>query len=172
MREVGIENARKKLEASYVEGTLLHLLCQKSRKNNTSGTVGVSYDSKRDKWAAYIDLSKGTLINWNDKLAKALNPQLENIEKELLNSYYSNFDESSIKINGESYNQICASNKIHTRLWISKQKRHEYLEEIEFFLLFMGIIVKDGGRTATVPRRRFGNPLTRPGMKSTSARNT
>jgi len=91
-----------------------------------------------------IDLSKGTLINWNDKLAKAFNPQLENIEKELLNSYYSNFDESSIKINGESYNQICASNKTHTRLWISKRKRHEDLEKIEFFLLFPGIIIKDG----------------------------
>jgi len=56
MREVGIENARKKLEASYVEGTLLHLLCQKSRKSNTSGTVGVSYDSSRDKWTEYIHL--------------------------------------------------------------------------------------------------------------------
>jgi transposase-like protein len=91
-----------------------------------------------------IDLSKGTLINWNNNLATLLSPEIENIEKKLLDSYYSNFDESSIKINGESYNQICASNKTHTRLWISKQKRHEDLETIEFFLLFMGIIIKDG----------------------------
>jgi len=44
----------------YVEGTALHLLCQKKRKNNTSGTVGVSYDSSHDKWAASIRLQGKT----------------------------------------------------------------------------------------------------------------
>jgi len=108
--------------------------------NSTDGVKNILGSLTNDG----IDLSKGTLINWNNDLANLLSPELENIEKKLLDSYYSNFDESSIKINGESYNQICASNQNHTRLWISKQKRHEDLETIEFFLLFMGIIIKDG----------------------------
>ena len=91
-----------------------------------------------------ISLSKGTLINWNNRLSKDLMPQIKNIEEKLLNAYYSNIDESGIKINGESYNQICASDDKHTRLWILKRKRHEDLETIDFFLKFMGIIIKDG----------------------------
>ena len=91
-----------------------------------------------------IDLSKGTLINWNSSLANLLTPEIENIDRNLLNSHYLNVDESGIKIDGENYNQICASNETHTRLWVMKQKRHEDLETILLLLNFMGVIVKDG----------------------------
>ena len=47
-----------------------------------------------------IKLSKGTLINWQELLSKKLEPQVENIEKQLLQSYYLNCDESQIKVNG------------------------------------------------------------------------
>ena len=35
-----------------------------------------------------ITLSKGTLINWNNQLSNLLAPQLNNIEEQLLNSYW------------------------------------------------------------------------------------
>ena len=47
-----------------------------------------------------IKLSKGTIINWQELLSKKLEPQVENIGKQLLQSYYLNCDESQIKVNG------------------------------------------------------------------------
>ena len=63
-----------------------------------------------------ITLSKGTLINWNNELSNKLLPQLNNIEKKLLDSYFINHDESQIKINGDGYNVLCACNKSYVRL--------------------------------------------------------
>ena len=37
-----------------IENTCLTNLCREPGKNNTSGAVGVSYDSKHDKWVATI----------------------------------------------------------------------------------------------------------------------
>ena len=51
-----------------------------------------------------ITLSKGTLVNWNKDLSLKLNPEIENIEEKLLDSYYLNHDESQIKINGDGHN--------------------------------------------------------------------
>ncbi len=90
-----------------------------------------------------INISKGTLMNWANEAKEKLMPEIENIEKELLNSYYAHFDESQIKVNGKSFNEVCASNKNYTRMWTMKSKKHEELEKIEFFKLFMGVIVKD-----------------------------
>lgn len=91
-----------------------------------------------------ITLSKGTLINWNNDIKSKLAPEIENIEKELLDSYYLNHDESQIKISGDGYNVLCACNKTHTRLWNSKHKSQEAIDEIGFLPRFKGIIVKDG----------------------------
>ena len=73
-----------------------------------------------------------------------MQPEIQHIENKLLNSYYAHFDESQIKVNGEFYNEICACNASHTRLWTMKSKKHEYLEKMIFFNSFAGIIVKDG----------------------------
>ena len=91
-----------------------------------------------------IEVSKGTLINWSKEAKEKLMPEIENIEKELLNSYYAHFDESQIKVKGEASNEICACNDKHVRMWTMKCKKHEELEKIPFFNKFMGIIVKDG----------------------------
>ena len=50
-----------------------------------------------------INLSKGTLMNWaRRRTTEKLEPEIKNIEKELLNAYYANIDESQIKVNGET----------------------------------------------------------------------
>ncbi len=91
-----------------------------------------------------IDVKKSTLINWSKECKEKLMPEIENIEKELLNSYYAHFDESQIKVNGGAYNEVCASNEKYTRMWTMKSKKHEDLAKINFFNSFMGVIIKDG----------------------------
>ena len=91
-----------------------------------------------------LEISKGTLINWSNEGKEKLMPELENIEKEILNSYYAHFDESQIKVNGEAFSEVCASTDKHTRMWTMKCKKHEELEKINFFNSFMGVIIKDG----------------------------
>ena len=91
-----------------------------------------------------IEIPKSTLINWSKEAKEKLEPEIENIEKELLNSYYAHFDESQIKVDGSSFNEVCVSNDRHTRMWTMKSKKHEELEKINFFKSFMGVIVKDG----------------------------
>lgn len=91
-----------------------------------------------------IELSKGTLINWAKEVTEKLEPEIENIEKELLESYYAHVDESQIKVGGTAFNEVCASNAKHTRMWAMRSKKHEELEKINFFKSFMGVIVKDG----------------------------
>ena len=91
-----------------------------------------------------LEIPKSTLINWSNEAKENLMPEIENIEKEMLNSYYAHFDESQIKVNGEAYNEVCSSTKTHTRMWTMKSKKHEELEKINFFKSFMGVIIKDG----------------------------
>lgn len=91
-----------------------------------------------------IKLSKGSLIEWQKKCAKILEPQIQNVQEELMGAYYTNNDESQIRINGESYNVLGCSNKKYTRLWISKNKSQKALEEIGFLNHYEGIVVKDG----------------------------
>lgn len=90
-----------------------------------------------------IELPKSTLINWSKEAEEKLMPEIENIEKELLNSYYAHFDESQIKVDGNSFNEVCASNDKYTRMWTMKSKKHEELEKIDFFKSFMGVIIKE-----------------------------
>ena len=91
-----------------------------------------------------IELSKGTLINWAKEATEKLEPEIENIEKELLDAYYAHLDESQIKVGGTASNEVCASDAKHTRMWAMRSKKHEELEKINFFKSFMGVIVKDG----------------------------
>ena len=91
-----------------------------------------------------INLSKGTLINWATYLNEKLQPELENIEKNLLSSYYLNCDDSQIKIDGDNYNNICACNDKYSRFWINKKKSKKALEEIGFLEKYFGVIIKDG----------------------------
>ena len=91
-----------------------------------------------------VELARSTLINWSKEAKEKLAPEIENIEKELLNAYYTHCDESQIKVDGNSFNEVCVSNDKHTRMWAMKCKKHEELEKINFFKSFMGVIIKDG----------------------------
>ena len=91
-----------------------------------------------------LEIPRSTLINWSNEAKEKLMPEIEKIEKEILNSYYAHFDESQIKVDGQSYNEVCACTKKHTRMWTMKSKKHEELEKIGFFNSFMGVIIKDG----------------------------
>lgn len=91
-----------------------------------------------------LEIPRSTLINWSNEAKENLIPEIENIEKEILNSYYAHFDESQIKVDGEASNEVCACTKKHTRIWTMKNKKHEELEKINFFKSFMGVIIKDG----------------------------
>ena len=91
-----------------------------------------------------LEIPRSTLINWSNEAKENLIPEIENIEKEILNSYYAHFDESQIKVDGEASNEVCACTKKHTRIWTMKSKKHEELEKINFFKSFMGVIIKDG----------------------------
>lgn len=108
--------------------------------NSTDATQNIIYSITDN----IIKLPKSTLINWSKEARDLLQPEIEHIENELLNSYYAHFDESQIKVNGKAYNEVCVSNATHTRMWTMKCKKHEELEKINFFSKFMGVIIKDG----------------------------
>lgn len=91
-----------------------------------------------------IEISKGTLINWNIELSNKLIPEINHIEEQLLNSYYMHNDESQIKIDGDGYNTLCACNDKYIRMWIHEHKSKEALKEIGFLPKYTGIIIKDG----------------------------
>ncbi len=108
--------------------------------NSTDGIVEFIKDISNKG----ITLSKGTLINWEDKLKNNLSKDIQIIENRLINSYYLNHDESQIKIDGNGYNILCACNKRYVRLWPSKHKSQEAIDKIGFLSRFNGVIVKDG----------------------------
>lgn len=91
-----------------------------------------------------MTISKGTLVLWTKEISNNLQPEIENIEKNLLKAYYINHDESQIKINSDGYNILCACNNKYTRLWVHKNKSQDALNEINFLPRFKGVIVKDG----------------------------
>jgi len=109
--------------------------------NNSTDSVKAFIESITND---VIKLSKGTLINWLKDCANKLQPQLVSIQKNLLNSYYVNQDESQITIDGKKSNIICTSNQLYTRLWVSKSKSRKAIEEIGFLKYYLGIILKDG----------------------------
>lgn len=108
--------------------------------NSTDGVVSFISDITNKG----IALSKGTLINWNNELSNKLTSEINYIENQLLDSYYLNNDESQFKINGNGYNVLCACNNKYIRLWPSKYKSQEAIDEIGFLPRFKGVIVKDG----------------------------
>lgn len=108
--------------------------------NSTDAIVTFISDITNDG----VNLSKSTILRWNHELSIALQPEIDNIEKKLVESYYLNCDDSSIKINGEGYNDLCVCNKTHTRLWISEKKDRESWKNYTVLPEFKGVIVKDG----------------------------
>lgn len=91
-----------------------------------------------------VTISKSTLLSWNKNLTSALCSVISNIESNLKEAYYVNCDDSSIKISGENYNDLCVCNDKYSRLWISEKKDRESWKEHTILSTYKGIIVKDG----------------------------
>lgn len=114
--------------------------------------LNVNFNNSTDDVKAFIEditnngitLAKSTILSWNNKLAKNLQPEIINIEEKLNNAYYVNADDSTIKINGESYYDLCVSNETHTKLTISDKKDHKVWNDKTILDDYQGVIVKDG----------------------------
>ena len=91
-----------------------------------------------------IKLVKSTILRWNKDLACKLAPEISNIEEKLISAYFLNCDDSTIKINGNGYNDLCVCNNKYTRLWISEKKDRDSWKDITILSNYKGIIVKDG----------------------------
>lgn len=108
--------------------------------NSTDGIVRFIYNITNGG----ISLSKSTIIRWNNELSNKLNSEIQYIENSLIEAYYLGCDDSSLKINGSSYNDLCICDKEHTRLWVSEKKDKDSWKKHTFLEDYKGIIVKDG----------------------------
>jgi len=90
-----------------------------------------------------INVSKATVLSWNDKLSIVLNPQMENIKTKLLNSLVLNVDESPIKIDGEQYYIHTVSNGFYTLQYVTKSRSKDDVDAFGFLSMYKGIIVHD-----------------------------
>ena len=90
-----------------------------------------------------INLSKGTLVNWINGFTESLDDEITTIENSILNGYYVNADDSTIKINGDNYNQLCLCNANSVLLYASKNKSKEAWDKT-ILPKYVGIIIKDG----------------------------
>ena len=128
---------------AIVYGPTLKSLCSTLNNaiyNSTDGIVSF-ISSITNKG---ITLSKSSILRWNKELSTKLKPEIEKIEEGLVQSYYLNADDSSFKINGNGYNDLCVCNDKYTRLWVSESKSHDAWKENTLLSSYQGVIVKDG----------------------------
>lgn len=91
-----------------------------------------------------INLSKGTIVNWMNNFKDSLKTEINEIDNELLNGYYVNSDDSTIKINGKNSNQLCIANEYAVHLYASNSKSRKAWNDETVLSKYLGIIVKDG----------------------------
>lgn len=91
-----------------------------------------------------VSISKSTIIRWNDELFLELNPEIDYIDACLMEAYFLDCDDSSFKIDGKSYNDLCVCDSKHTRLVVSEKKDHDSWKEKTILSKYKGIIIKDG----------------------------
>lgn len=91
-----------------------------------------------------INLSKGTLYNWNKEISNSLSMEkYKEIKDSLMNSLVINVDESPIKINGQQYYLHNISNGYFTLQYVSKHRGKKGIEEFGFLNNYQGIIIHD-----------------------------
>lgn len=91
-----------------------------------------------------VNLSKGTIYEWNKDISDKLNDiQIEKIKQELLNSLVLHVDESPIKVDGKQYYVHNISNGKYTLQFIAKTRGMKAVEEFGFLKDFKGILVHD-----------------------------
>ena len=109
---------------------------------------GSSYDAIKAFIAEATDdslnISKGTIYNWNAKLAEILETsEYEKIKEKLLNSLVLHVDETPIKINGEQYYIHNISNEEYTLQYVNKKRGTDAIKEFGFLKKYKGILVHD-----------------------------
>jgi len=90
-----------------------------------------------------IEISKATVLSWNECLSNNLNPQMENIKVKLLNSLVLNVDKSPIKIDGEQYYIHTVGNGHYTLQYVTKHRSKDDIDAFGFLSEYKGIIVHD-----------------------------
>lgn len=91
-----------------------------------------------------INLSKGTIYNWNKTISNKLNKsEYLKIQEELLNSLVLNVDETPIKIDGKQYYVHNISNGNYTLQYVNKKRGEDAIKEFGFLAKFQGILIHD-----------------------------
>lgn len=90
-----------------------------------------------------FDITKATLINWTKTFSKGLDPFIEEILKNLLNSTHVHTDESPIKVDGVFYQLHNYSNDKYTLQYVHKNKSKEAMLELGFLNNFLGTLIHD-----------------------------
>ena len=90
-----------------------------------------------------VNVSDGTIFNWNSDLSNHLKPVVANIQQNLLNTEILNVDETPIKINGKQMYIHNASNSEYTFQAPHKTKSMVAIDEIGLLPEYRGIIVSD-----------------------------
>lgn len=91
-----------------------------------------------------INLSKGTIYNWNKTISnKLIENEYLKIQEELLNSLILHVDETPIKIDGKQYYVHSVSNETHTLQYVGKKRGEDTIKEFGFLTRYQGILVHD-----------------------------
>lgn len=91
-----------------------------------------------------INLSKGTIYEWNKNISENLNEtEYKKIKEKLLNSLVLHVDETPIKINGKQYYIHNISNEKYTLQYVGKTRGKITVDEFGFLKDFKGILVHD-----------------------------
>jgi len=90
-----------------------------------------------------FDITKSTLANWTKAFSNGLDPFIEEILKNLLNSTYIHTDESPINVDGTLYQLHNYSNDKYTLQYVHKSKSKEAMQELGFLNNFLGTLIHD-----------------------------
>ncbi|MGN1338149.1 MAG: transposase [Candidatus Coprovivens sp.] len=92
-----------------------------------------------------INLSKGTLVNWINEFSDSIDSEIESITNNLLNNNVMHVDDSTMKVNGMNYYQLCLCNQDSVLLQASNKKNREAWSNT-VVSNYIGIVMKDGTR--------------------------
>jgi transposase len=90
-----------------------------------------------------LDLSEGTIVNFNKKLSSKVKPVIEHIKEKLLTSLVNHKDETGIKTNGVTNWFHVLSNKEQTLYTAHKKRGIEADKEADVLPSYSGVLVHD-----------------------------
>lgn len=92
-----------------------------------------------------IKLSKGTLVNWINEFSDSIDNEIESIKNNLLDNDIMHVDDSTMKVNGMNYYQLCLCNNQSVLLQASDTKSRKAWGNT-IVPKYLGTIMKDGTR--------------------------